>query len=126
MSRRDTETAAQRETRMARARGPLRDGMGDEGAHLGENQRRRLYRRAGDRCERCGICEADGLDTERVRNQPFLPIHHVVRVVDGGTDDDENLVVLCNPCHREWHGLAWRYLTHDEWMKIPPYRELIR
>lgn len=28
-----------------------------------------------------------------------VQIHHVIEVEDGGTDDDENLVLACAPCH---------------------------
>jgi 5-methylcytosine-specific restriction endonuclease McrA len=28
-----------------------------------------------------------------------LEVHHVVEVEDGGTDDEDNLVAACKPCH---------------------------
>lgn len=31
--------------------------------------------------------------------QPNVEVHHLVEVEDGGTDDDDNLVTACKPCH---------------------------
>jgi 5-methylcytosine-specific restriction endonuclease McrA len=26
-------------------------------------------------------------------------VHHIIRIADGGTNDEENLVALCRRCH---------------------------
>lgn len=37
-----------------------------------------------------------------------LQYHHLIPVVDGGTDDPNNIVVLCAECHHKWHGVNGR------------------
>lgn len=32
-----------------------------------------------------------------------LIVHHIVRLLDGGTSDDGNLTNLCNECHNKKH-----------------------
>jgi 5-methylcytosine-specific restriction protein A len=56
--------------------------------------------RAGDACEQCG-CAAPFL--RRRDNSPYLEVHHVVRLADGGLDTVENAVALCPNCHRQNH-----------------------
>ncbi|MCA1670460.1 MAG: HNH endonuclease [Thermomicrobia bacterium] len=48
--------------------------------------------RDGYRCVRCG--EGDAI----------LHAHHVIHRSDGGSDDLDNLITLCVPCHRKEHG----------------------
>jgi hypothetical protein len=55
--------------------------------------RARAKARDGNRCRRCGA---------RVK----LQVHHVVKPQDGGTDTLENLITLCDRCHRLTHKLA--------------------
>jgi 5-methylcytosine-specific restriction endonuclease McrA len=51
-------------------------------------RRDRLLVERGASCQVCGFsCEL------------ALEVHHVVRVTDGGTDDWDNLVLLCANCH---------------------------
>lgn len=52
--------------------------------------RRRVLERDGHRCVLCG---SDG----------NLRVHHLRRVADGGSNDDKNLVTLCDDCHLEHH-----------------------
>lgn len=33
-----------------------------------------------------------------------LDIHHVIRVIDGGDNCDDNLMLLCEKCHADMHG----------------------
>jgi 5-methylcytosine-specific restriction endonuclease McrA len=56
-------------------------------------------RRADGRCESCG-CTAPFLDDE---GQPFLEVHHVVPLAEGGPDTLANAVALCPNCHRFLH-----------------------
>ncbi len=42
------------------------------------------------KCEHCGSTQN-------------LQVHHILPVADGGTDDPENLRVLCETCHKETH-----------------------
>jgi 5-methylcytosine-specific restriction endonuclease McrA len=32
-----------------------------------------------------------------------LDVHHLVRVADGGTDEEYNLITLCHKCHLGRH-----------------------
>jgi hypothetical protein len=50
------------------------------------------------RCESCN--EESFLDDNEI---PFLELHHVKRLADGGSDTPENAVALCPNCHRACH-----------------------
>jgi 5-methylcytosine-specific restriction protein A len=53
-----------------------------------------------------GICEVCGLDAPFRRastGEPYLEVHHKVRLADGGEDTVENAVAVCPNCHREAH-----------------------
>ncbi|TDA69847.1 HNH endonuclease signature motif containing protein, partial [Halomonas marinisediminis] len=34
---------------------------------------------------------------------PFLEVHHLIRLKDGGPDTVENCAALCPNCHRKLH-----------------------
>lgn len=67
-----------------------------------------------------GDCEACGANAPFVRllpnGQPYLEVHHIVPLAEGGPDTIENVIALCPNCHREVHhgngGLKAR-LTHS-------------
>jgi 5-methylcytosine-specific restriction protein A len=52
-----------------------------------------------------GICEGCSQAAPFLRpdGQPFLEVHHVKHLVDGGTDRTSNTVALCPNCHRRCH-----------------------
>lgn len=54
---------------------------------------------AGDTCEACGI----QAPFERSDGTPYLEVHHVQQLADGGPDVVENAVGLCPNCHRALH-----------------------
>ncbi len=56
-------------------------------------------RRAGQYCELCGET-APFLDRD---GNPYLEIHHVVWLSEGGADSIDNTVALCPNCHRKMH-----------------------
>ena len=58
-------------------------------------------RRANGRCALCGG-NAPFLDQY---GQPFLEVHHIKPLADGGTDDGKNTIALCPNCHRKMHSL---------------------
>ena len=64
-----------------------------------------------ERDENCQKCmRADGLN-----------VHHIISRDEGGTDDLDNLIILCEICHYEWEWLVHRTpLTFLEWMQVPP------
>ncbi|MBY8114030.1 HNH endonuclease [Vibrio fluvialis] len=34
---------------------------------------------------------------------PYLEVHHLIRLIDDGPDTPENCVAVCPNCHRELH-----------------------
>ena len=52
-----------------------------------------------------GICEGCGKPApfRNAKGEPFLEVHHVKHLVDGGTDRTSNAVALCPNCHRRCH-----------------------
>lgn len=48
-----------------------------------------------------------------------MEVHHKVMIVDGGTNDPENLVVLCKNCHDEYHAHS-ESEPFDSWRQKPP------
>ncbi len=55
--------------------------------------------RAAGRCELCG---RPAPFTSRLE-EPYLEIHHVVPLAEGGPDTVDNTAALCPNCHRELH-----------------------
>jgi hypothetical protein len=78
-----------------------------------KTQRRKTRQRDGNQCQICGDVPAS----------PYcqLHVHHIIPRAEGGIDDLDNLVTLCNLCHAvcHWHmGPAWCGLS-----KFPPERQ---
>jgi len=44
-------------------------------------------------CDLCQQCKREG------RTTIGHPVDHIIPLVDGGTDDDDNKETLCVPCH---------------------------
>jgi hypothetical protein len=57
-----------------------------------ENVKRQVWARDAYRCQECGIPVA-------VRGGAKPQTHHKVPRSAGGTDDPDNLITLCQPCH---------------------------
>jgi 5-methylcytosine-specific restriction protein A len=55
--------------------------------------------------EAAGICECCSKPAPFTREDgsPFLEVHHILRLADGGEDTVNNAVALCPNCHRELH-----------------------
>ncbi len=73
---------------------------------ISKAKRRRLLERAGFQCERmrgAKRCWNTGGD----RQGSGLQLHHKTPVAAGGDDSDENLEVVCKPCHPEADREAW-------------------
>lgn len=58
-----------------------------------------VLQRASGRCECC----ANDAPFRRPDGRPFLEVHHVLPLADGGPDCIENAVAVCPNCHRELH-----------------------
>lgn len=68
-----------------------------------------------------GYCECCDAHAPFVRedDSPFLEVHHVQRLADGGGDTPSNAVALCPNCHRELHyGIEKRSLANKLQSKI--------
>ncbi len=68
-----------------------------------------------------GMCECCESDAPFVgsNGQPYLEVHHVRRLSDGGSDTIGNAVALCPNCHRELHcGENSRELTKRLYVKV--------
>jgi 5-methylcytosine-specific restriction protein A len=50
----------------------------------------------------CEMCEQPA-PFENQAGVPFLEVHHIVRLRDGGPDTPENVAALCPNCHRRLH-----------------------
>lgn len=58
-----------------------------------------LYQAQG----KCADCTNLGPFLSPVTGLPFLEVHHLFRLADGGEDTIENAVALCPNCHRKRH-----------------------
>ncbi len=58
-------------------------------------------RRANGICQLCG-CEAP---FETKNGEPYLEVHHIQWLAQGGSDTIDNVAALCPNCHRKMHSL---------------------
>jgi 5-methylcytosine-specific restriction endonuclease McrA len=59
--------------------------------------KKQVFRRDGLRCGLCGSTDAPS--NERTWNNPY-EVDHIIPICLGGTDDLENLRILCSACHK--------------------------
>ena len=72
-----------------------------------------VNRNGGRFCEKCG-------------RKKGLHFHHIIARQDGGTNDLDNLSLLCEGCHREWHSVeSVSTLGFKDWIGYPPVHQLI-
>lgn len=71
--------------------------------------RRAVYARDGRACRKCSRRDA-------------LDMHHIQPVVEGGTNEPENLIALCRKCHSEWHHVVRPFgmIPLERWLELPP------
>lgn len=52
-----------------------------------------------------GLCEACGMPAPftKADGEPFLEVHHVVHLAEGGPDTIDNAIASCPNCHRRLH-----------------------
>lgn len=80
---------------------------------LSTSIRRRIFTRDEATCQKCG-------------RRDHLNIHHIQAVQDGGKDEDNNLITLCVPCHREWELIEMvTSIPFDMWLPMPTYSVLL-
>ena len=58
-------------------------------------------RRANGICELC----SQKAPFNKPNGEPYLEVHHIIHLADGGEDTIENAVALCPNCHRMMHSL---------------------
>jgi len=51
----------------------------------------------------CEKCESKAPFIRAKDNTPYLEVHHVIQLADGGEDSVENAIAVCPNCHRECH-----------------------
>ena len=51
----------------------------------------------------CGDCKKPAPFTRRATGHPFLEVHHIHMLKDGGSDTPDNVIALCPNCHRKRH-----------------------
>ncbi len=51
----------------------------------------------------CGYCKSPAPFLRKSDGQPYLEVHHLIRLADGGEDTLENTIALCPNCHRKMH-----------------------
>lgn len=52
----------------------------------------------------CELCENEAPFKDK-NGEPFLEVHHIIWLSDGGSDNKANTVALCPNCHRKIHAL---------------------
>ena len=52
---------------------------------------------------KCGKCSNPAPFLRKTDSSPYLEVHHIARLSDGGDDTVENAIALCPNCHREAH-----------------------
>lgn len=55
--------------------------------------------RSDGKCEYC-VKPAPFLSSKK---EPFLEVHHIIRLIDDGVDSPPNVIALCPNCHRRAH-----------------------
>lgn len=78
---------------------PPRDPTSHDGYARDAAVRQWSLERAQWRCEACGV--APPFVTQS--GEPYLEVHHLHRLADGGSDTPANTAALCPNCHREIH-----------------------
>ncbi len=77
-----------------------------------------VLERDGRRCRRAG-CGWDGL--QRISGDPrqFLELHHIEHHAQGGQQNPENLITLCNVCHDSVHRAGVSGNSFFDWIQTP-------
>lgn len=79
--------------------------------------RAKVLKMANGMCELCGMT---GPFESAIDQRPFLEVHHVKQLRDGGFDHTSNAVALCPNCHRRCHfSVDAELATAELYNKIP-------
>lgn len=63
----------------------------------------------------CRGCRQPAPFDQKSDGQPFLEVHHVVPLSEGGSDTVDNAIAVCPNCHRRAH-YSNDHLTFREWL----------
>lgn len=67
---------------------------------------------------KCECCSSNAPFTT-AEGEPFLEVHHLRRLADGGSDTVANAIALCPNCHREIHyGITKSALVNSMYKKL--------
>ncbi len=64
----------------------------------------------------CGLCY-DKAPFDRENGTPFLEVHHIIPLSEGGKDTVENTAALCPNCHREVHFGNMRQVLREKLLR---------
>lgn len=79
---------------------------------MSKRVKREVHRRDNMKCRKCGRCSG-------------LHAHHLTAEMDGGECSLDNLITLCEPCHKEWHFVETiTMIPFSTWIQAPPYLAL--
>lgn len=75
-----------------------------------------------------GICESCNSPApfNSIGNIPFLEVHHIRRLSDGGPDHPLYVIAVCPNCHRKAHHYEYKKEFNDELLKVVEIKENIR
>ncbi|WP_020207765.1 HNH endonuclease [Gilvimarinus chinensis] len=74
-----------------------------------------VLKKASGKCESCNFVAP----FTTAEGEPFLEVHHLPRLADGGSDTITNAVALCPNCHRKMHyGINKASLVDSMYKKI--------
>ncbi|MDD5216181.1 MAG: HNH endonuclease [Methylococcales bacterium] len=68
-----------------------------------EQIKKRAKEIANGICQLCDLPAPFKKENEKGELKPYLEVHHVIRLADGGADSIKNVVALCPNCHRKMH-----------------------
>lgn len=72
---------------------------GGSGRSTSDVVRRFALREADGVCQGCN----SEVPFETESGEPYLEVHHITKVSDGGPDRPDNVIALCPNCHSEAH-----------------------
>lgn len=82
-----------------------------------------MPRQAFDKATKKAVMERDEFCCRKCWRRNYLNIHHINMVVDGGANEVDNLIVLCEICHAERHQI--RNIDFTRWLDTPPFQYLV-
>ena len=77
------------------------------------------WKRADGNCEGCG----DPAPFLTPKNRPYLEVHHLHSMADGGPDLPEHVIAVCPTCHRRAHYAADSQEYNQRLIKIVDQKE---